>query len=77
MIDIAWIIPLLPLLGFLITGFFYKRMPNKVSAFVACSSVLLAFLFSLGVAFQVFANGIVKNITLFDWIAFGDYALPF
>ncbi len=77
MIDIAWIIPLLPLLGFLITGFFYKRMPNKVSAFVACSSVLLAFLFSLGVAFQVFANGIVKNITLFDWIAFGDYAFSF
>ena len=48
MLPLIGLIPLLPLVGFLVCGLFGKRLPKGAVAGVACGSVLLAFLLSVG-----------------------------
>ncbi|HEU4400768.1 MAG TPA: NADH-quinone oxidoreductase subunit L [Candidatus Polarisedimenticolia bacterium] len=46
---LLWIIPLLPLAGFMVNGLFGARLlPPKAVAFIGCGVVLLAFLLALG-----------------------------
>jgi NADH-quinone oxidoreductase subunit L len=47
------LIPLLPLLGFVVCGLFGRRLPKSVVAAVACGSVLAAFVVSLGAVIQL------------------------
>jgi NADH-quinone oxidoreductase subunit L len=56
-LDLIWIIPLFPLVGFAINGLFGKRMPKSVVAFIACGAVLLAFIFAVGAVYPVGASG--------------------
>ena len=42
-----WLIPALPLAGFLVNGIFGRRWPNKAVSLVACGSALLSFLWVL------------------------------
>src|SRR5579883_1082716 len=42
-----WLIPLFPFAGFLVNGFFGRRMSKLAVSFVACGSVLLSFLWVL------------------------------
>lgn len=44
-----WLIPALPLAGFLVNGIFGRRWPNKIVSLVACGSALLSFLWVLKV----------------------------
>ena len=53
MLPLIGLIPLLPLAGFLVCGLFGKRLPKGAVATVACGSVLLAFLLSLGAVLQL------------------------
>jgi len=52
-LDLIWIIPLFPAVGFVINGLFGKRMPKTVVAVIACTAVLLAFIFALGAVLQL------------------------
>jgi NADH-quinone oxidoreductase subunit L len=52
-LDLIWIIPLFPAVGFVINGLFGKRMPKTVVAVVACTAVLLAFIFAVGAVVQL------------------------
>ncbi len=45
--QLLWIIPALPLAGFLVNGLFGKRLPKAVINAVAIGSVALAFLWVL------------------------------
>ncbi len=42
-----WLIPALPLAGFLVNGIFGRRWPNRAVSLVACGSALLSFLWVL------------------------------
>ena len=57
MLPLIGLIPLLPLLGFLVCGIFGRRLPKGAVAAVACISVLLAFLVSLGAVLQLRSMG--------------------
>jgi NADH-quinone oxidoreductase subunit L len=52
-LDLIWIIPLFPAVGFAINGLFGKRMPKNVVAVIACGAVLLSFVFALGAVLQL------------------------
>ena len=52
-LDLIWIIPLFPAVGFAINGLFGKRMPKAAVAVIACTAVLLAFIFALGAVLQL------------------------
>ena len=54
MLGYLWLIPLLPLLGFLINGLLGRRLlPRRAVAGIACGSVLVSFLVSVGAVWQL------------------------
>ncbi len=76
MIDYIWLVPLLPLLGFLINGLFGKRLGKGVVSWVGCGSVGLSFLVSIGVFFELLkyspAQRLIQKI-IFPWIWSGNF----
>ena len=55
-LQIVWLIPLLPLVGFLITGLFRNNLSKGASGFIASAAILGSFALSLFVFFQVKAG---------------------
>jgi NADH-quinone oxidoreductase subunit L len=78
MIKLVWLIPLLPLIGFLINGLFGKKLSKGIVATVACGAVLSAFIISLGIFFEL-SGSVQKSFTidLFSWISAGKLSIPF
>lgn len=74
--QLAWLIPVLPLIGFLINGLGYKKNPKGLVGLVGCATVLGSFILSILVFFDIKANG-AKTIDLFDWISVGSLHIPF
>ncbi len=75
MIQLAWLIPLLPLIGFLIIGFGGKKLSKNLVGLVGCGSVLAAFAISLGIFFQL--HGTSQVVRLTDWINTGKLQVDF
>jgi NADH-quinone oxidoreductase subunit L len=71
------VIPLLPLLGFLVNALFGRRLPKSVSGALACGVMLAAFGVSAVVSWQLLAlpEGPTRVIakTVYTWIAAGDF----
>lgn len=78
MVNFIWLIPFLPLLGFLIIGLSGKSISKNLAGSIACGSILGSFILSIGV-FCTLLNQPVKTITidLFDWISAGNLHIPF
>jgi NADH-quinone oxidoreductase subunit L len=71
-----WLIPILPLLGFLINGLALKWMPRKLAGYLACASVGAAFLVAAGAFFGLRALPVGERAitkVLFPWIAAGNF----
>lgn len=78
MYSISWLIPLLPLLGFILTGVLNKRLSVQWSGGIATGAVLGSFLLSLGVFSEVAQAGSVpERVVLFNWISAGDLNIDF
>jgi NADH-quinone oxidoreductase subunit L len=69
------LIPLLPLIGFLINGLGNGRLPKAVVSLVGCGSVFASFLISLYLFSQF--TGRAYPVDLFDWINVGSLDIPF
>ncbi len=78
MINLVWLVPLFPLLGFLINGLGRNSMPKAVVGFIGCLSVLASFAVSLGIFFEL-NSAETKSfiIPIFDWISAGNVKIPF
>ncbi|WP_342433571.1 NADH-quinone oxidoreductase subunit L [Neobacillus sp. FSL H8-0543] len=72
MMENAWIIPLFPLLSFLILLLFGKRL-KEASAYVGILLTLASLIFSLLVLFERFSKPSFKTST--DWLTIGDIQL--
>ncbi|MFQ5743505.1 MAG: NADH-quinone oxidoreductase subunit L [Acidobacteriota bacterium] len=75
MIDLFWLIPLIPIAGVLINGLLGRRFLNeRVVAVVACGTIFLSFVLSAG-AFLGLAQLVPEQrhqeIVLYDWIPAG------
>lgn len=78
MIKLVWLVPLLPLIGFLITGLFGKKLSKGLVSVVGCGSVLAAFAVSLGIFFELTGKAEKSfTIDLFSWISAGKLSIPF
>ncbi len=76
--NLALLVPALPLLGFLITGLGYKRFRNNQAGIIASSAVGLSFLISLSSLFVLRNSGQDSaTLTLFNWISVGKMNIPF
>jgi NADH-quinone oxidoreductase subunit L len=72
-----WLIPALPLAGFLINGLGRKTLSEKLIGFIGSAVILIAFGLSVAAFLQVKSSGHPINITLFDWINVGYFDVPF
>src|SRR5436309_6003088 len=72
-VDLAWLIPVLPLVGFLITGLFPKSLKGNSAGILASAMVLGSFLISCGLFFQI---SVPQTVTYFDWINAGSMKIP-
>jgi NADH-quinone oxidoreductase subunit L len=63
----VYLVPLLPLAGFLINGLLRKSLSKQAVSIIGCGVILIAFLISLGLFFQLKANGPIIQ-TYFNFI---------
>lgn len=75
-LDIVWLIPFLPLLGFLINGLGRKHLSKGLIGMIGSGVVLGSFILSLWVFIQV-KDGNTHVATYFDFIAAGKLKIPF
>ena len=78
MIKLIGLVPLFPLIGFLINGFFGKKMSKGMSGGIACASVLASFVLSVLIFMEVNSSAQKSNIVeLFSWINADTLKIPF
>jgi NADH-quinone oxidoreductase subunit L len=74
-------IPIFPLIGFLILGLGFNQIPKKITTIIGLGTVLLSFIGSFTLFFHLLnsVSGIPNQITttLFDWISFHGLILSF
>ncbi len=74
------LIPLFPLIGFLINGLLGGKMPKKLPGLIACAAVGASFLVSIGVFFKLMqfapeARHFEQYV--FTWLTAGKFEVPF
>lgn len=84
MIDLIWLIPLLPLAGFVVNGLGRNVLPKAAVGLVGSGTVLASFLLSCGVFSEVYAARQANSDAsftqpIFDWFSVGslDISLSF
>src|ERR1700676_4629623 len=71
-----WLIPLLPLAGFIINGLGRNTLPKSVIGFIGSFLVFASFGLSIGAFLQVKSTG-AFNVSVFDWFAVGNFKVSF
>jgi NADH-quinone oxidoreductase subunit L len=76
MIKLVALVPLFPLLGFIITGLFGKSLSKTVAGIVASGAILLSFVVSLLLFIELNQAGdnVSHTVKLFDWIQAGKFS---
>ena len=69
------LIPLLPLIGFVINGIGFKKIPKNLAGIIGSTAALGAFVISLMAWFGF--SGQAQIIPIFDWITVGSLNIPF
>src|ERR1041385_733906 len=78
MIKLVGLVPLFPLIGFLINGFFGKKMSKGLSGAIACLAILASFIISVGIFMEArHLPGHSQIVSLFSWINAGSLSVPF
>ena len=73
----AYLIPLFPLLGFLINGLLRNSLSKSLIGIIGSGSVLASFVVSLILFFQVKSNGALPVEHLFTFIKTGTFTIDF
>ncbi|MXV51640.1 NADH-quinone oxidoreductase subunit L [Pedobacter sp. HMF7647] len=76
-INLVWLVPLFPLVGFIINGLGRNVIPKSVVGFIGSATVFLSFAVSIAI-FSELSSSPVKafEIHLFDWIQAGSLTIP-
>ncbi|MBC7451401.1 MAG: NADH-quinone oxidoreductase subunit L [Cytophagales bacterium] len=76
MINFVWLIPALPLLGFLILSLFNKYIPKSISGYIASAALLGSFIIVLNLLLSAINGSLTPTVVpLLDWISAGDLKL--
>lgn len=76
MIEYIWLIPLLPLIGFLINGILGRKLGKVLVSWIGCGSVGLSFLISIKVFFELLSLPVEERVfekIVFPWIYSGFF----
>ncbi|MDF2431581.1 MAG: NADH-quinone oxidoreductase subunit [Mucilaginibacter sp.] len=72
-----WLIPFLPLAGFIINGIGRNTLSKAAIGFIGSVLVLISFGLSVGAFLQVKASGVPINVTVFNWFAVDQFKISF
>lgn len=77
MINLIWLVPLLPLIGFLIIGLARNILSKNTAAIVGCGVILISFIISCIIFFDVYAARQAGSdgsfpVTVFEWFKAGS-----
>src|SRR5476649_1910905 len=72
-----WLIPLLPLAGFIINGLGRNSLSKGAIGFIGSALVLASFALSIGCFMQIQSTHKAINVTLFDWFSAGNMQISF
>ncbi len=76
-INLVWLVPLIPFLGFIINGLGRNVLPKSVIAFIGSTTVFASFVLSLGIFMAIGADAQKSHeVFLFDWISAGQLNIP-
>ena len=76
--NLALLVPALPLLGFLITGIANRQLKHNQAGIIASTTIGLSFLISVILFFTLRNSGQDSaTVTLFNWIAVENLNIPF
>ncbi|PWK80382.1 NADH-quinone oxidoreductase subunit L [Mucilaginibacter oryzae] len=75
--QLIWLIPILPLAGFIINGLGRNSLSKSVIGFTGSLLVLISFGLSIAAFFQVKSTGVPINVNYFTWFAVGTLKFPF
>ncbi|MCL4813145.1 MAG: NADH-quinone oxidoreductase subunit L [Vicinamibacteraceae bacterium] len=73
------LIPLFPLVGFLVNAFVGRRLPKTVSGWTACLAMFASLVAAAAAAWQIFSAPVEARLveqTVYTWIASGDFEIP-
>src|SRR5436190_23673038 len=73
-LDLIWLIPLFPAIGFVINGLIGKRLPKTAIGVIASGMVLISFIFAAGAVFQLVQLAPEERshtVKLYEWINAG------
>src|SRR5437762_9056591 len=73
-LDLIWLIPLFPAIGFVVNGLIGKRLPKTAIGAIASGAVLISFIFSAGAVFQLLQldpQHRSHTVKLYEWINAG------
>jgi NADH-quinone oxidoreductase subunit L len=78
MAKLVYLVPLFPLIGFLINGLGRKLLPKSLISIIGSGVILASFAVSLGIFFEVKQDGFEQVIVnLFDFIKVPSFNIPF
>jgi NADH-quinone oxidoreductase subunit L len=77
MSQLAWLVPLFPLLGFAIIGLANRNLSKSVTSLLGSGSILASFVVSLLIFFEKVSQPTPTIVHLFDWITVGKFSAKF
>lgn len=75
-LQLVWLIPVMPLLGFLINGLGRKQLTKSLSGIIGSGVILISFVISILVFLQIGSNH-NATVHLFDFIKLNAYTISF
>src|SRR5436305_13155948 len=79
MMNLTYLIPLLPFIGFLLNGLFRKQLSKPLVGIIGCGTVLASFIISLMVFFEVRHETFQSPqiVDYFSFLEFGKVSIRF
>lgn len=75
--ELVYIVPLMPLIGFLINGLFWRKMPKSISGTLASLMVLVSFGISVGIFMELRDDASAQIVELFPFFQTNALSIPF
>jgi NADH-quinone oxidoreductase subunit L len=77
MINLVWLVPLIPLLGFVINGLGRNTFSKSLIGFIGSGVIFISFVISIGIFLALGSDSVKSHeIFLFDWISAGALKIP-
>lgn len=76
-IDLVWLVPLIPLIGFILNGLGRNTFSKGFTGFIGSGVILISFVISIAIFIALGSDPVKSHeVFLFDWISAGSLHIP-